>query len=125
MPREELDILFRCEIGQRVRARAKVEQAASFRLGGPLIGITVSVENNAFMVFNRITNDVRNRRVQILGFFEFVGKITQHIRNRGVQHDVRTGHGRRGPKHTELKLVTGERKRGSSVSVGCVFRQFR
>ena len=62
---------------------------------------------------------------EVFSTFEFVGKLVERFGNDGVENYIRAGDGEGGTEHSELKLVAGERKRRSTVSVRGILLEFR
>ena len=65
------------------------------------------------------------RRLEVVGLFQLVGKLHQLIGHSGVEHDVGACDGEGGAERTELELVAGEGERRGAVAVGGVLREVR
>ncbi len=121
VPLKQTDIFVFNVVRQAVHGAAQIQQSAFFRFIHPFRCIVVSIENDAFVVMNRIFYNLVQRAFKIVGFFQFVGKLPQFICNSGVQHHIWAGKRRGRSNHAEFKLVASEGERGSAVAVGCVF----
>ena len=62
---------------------------------------------------------------KVFSTFEFVSELVERFCNDGVENNVGSCDRERGTEHSELKLVAGERKRRSTVSVRSILLEFR
>ena len=58
--------------------------------------------------------------VEVVGFFQFIGKFAQLLCHHCVEDDVGAGNGERRTHHTELELISGESHGRSTVAVRVV-----
>ena len=122
---EQLDVLGMSQIRQSLRSRFKVQQTAFGSFLNPCIGITVAVEDNAFMSFIGFFNQIIYCCFQIRSICQLISKFIQLFGNDGVQYDVGAGDGEHAAQHTEFKFIAGEGERRGSVSVGVILNQSR
>ena len=122
---EQLDVLGMSQIRQSLRSRFEVQQTAFGSFLNPCIGITVAVEDNAFMSFIGFFNQIIYCCFQIRSICQLISKFIQLFGNDGVQYDVWAGDGEHTAQHTEFKFIAGEGEGRGSVSVGVVFNKSR
>ena len=122
---EQADVLFRHHAGQGLRGGAQVVKPSSFRLGHPLVGVAVAVEDDLLVLFDGALDQLVHGGVHPVGggVLQLVVELPQGLGHGGVQHHVGAGHRQRRAGHAELELVAGEGEGAGAVAVGGVFRE--
>ncbi len=114
---EYVDIFLLEKLGNRVRGRLIVEKSSALRFGFPVGSVTVVIENNTGMVFQKFC------RIFFTVFFKFlrsrksVHRFRKFLRRNGVEYDIGIGNGSLRTEHTELEFIARKRKRRSTVPV--------
>ena len=81
MLRKQFDILLVGIMRQRIRRRDKIRQSAdSRRFFDPRLVIAVSVENDAFMLLDRLTDQAVERDMEIISALEIIRELTRSCR---------------------------------------------
>ena len=120
---KQSNVLFAAQIRQSFRSRFQVQEATFCSFSNPFIGVTIAVKYDAFMCFIGFFNQVIYCSFEVRSISQLSSELIQLFSYDGVQHYVRAGDGEHGAQHTELELVAGEGKRGSSVSISVILNQ--
>ena len=86
----------------------------------PLLGVTITIENDAAMLIHDLLESPLNRLIEVCGTFEFARHPVERIGQNGVHRGERTGDGCIGAHRTELEPIASESKGGRAVAVSCV-----
>ena len=122
---EQLNVLSMSQIRQSLRSRFEVQQATFSSFLNPGIGITIAVEDDAFVSLVGFFNQIIYCCFQIRSICQLISKFIQLFGNDGVQYDVGTCDGEHAAQHTEFKFIAGEGERRGSVSVGVILNKSR
>ena len=122
---KELDVLRQVEASVCIDRIAKIEQATLLCLGLPFIRIAVAVKNDTRVRLEGILEQFGKRLIKIRCLLQHIGKLTEALGNRGVQHDVGHGNILRRANHTELELVARKGKGRGAVSVSRILAEGR
>ena len=124
---EQLDALLRDVGRQRIGGGAVVGQAAALGLGGPLVGVTVAVEDDALVLLQRLLDVGDGGGLELVAGLALhgVGEVLQRLCHGGVEHHVAVGQVHRRARHAELELIAGEGEGAGAVTVGIVLQEVR
>ncbi len=122
---KQLNVLSMSHVRQSLRSRFEVQQAAFCSFSNPFIGVTVAIEDNAFVSQVGFFNQIIYCSLQVRSVCQLISKLFQLFGYDGVQYDVRTSNGEHAAQHTEFKFVASEGKRRGSVSIGVILNQSR
>ena len=97
--------------GNGVHHALDVGQAAAGSFFYPLVGVAVTVEDDPLMLGQGFLDVSAAGGFEIVCAFQSVGSIAECFGQNGVQSGVGCCDGVSGADHTELELISGERKR--------------
>ena len=110
---KQRNVLLSNEMRKCIRSCFQIVETTFFCFFNPFICITVSVEDNSFVINDRLFQQIMNSGIHIFSrnIFQFLIELMKYLCNSSVEDDVRVGYRRRGAKHTEFKLISGKCKR--------------
>ncbi len=106
------------QVGNGIHHAAHIGQSAALRLGKPLLGVAVSVENDAPVRGHFPPHKRLHGAVKILRLLKLVGKRAKRIGHNRVEHHVGIGDAAGGRNHPELKFIARKSKGRCAVPVG-------
>ena len=78
------------------------------------------------MIEEEFLDHIMKCQLEVICLFQHIRRLTERLRDDGVQHNIRPRDRRRRADHTELKLVSGKCERRRTVAVcriGCEVRK--
>ena len=126
---EQLYVFVSDELRNGVRQGLQVVKSAAGGLFYPFIGVTISIKQDLFMIFDHsfqkfLDSIVKPILRHVLQGFVYLIQSLGHCR---VQDNIGLGNRQGASRHTELKLISGKGKRRCTVPVRgilCKMRQY-